>query len=141
MPTEKTAKKKPQRTCIACRQMLDKRELCRVVRTPTGEIVLDDTGKLAGRGAYLCRNLACLQKAFKSRAHVGQRRQRNRNRLEWRKAHRRHSQRAQASQQKKYQQKNLHGVQSVLRQNFFIPIWSSRRFTAPLCSVIQTSFP
>ena len=34
MPTEKTAKKKPQRTCIACRQMLDKRELCRVVRTP-----------------------------------------------------------------------------------------------------------
>ena len=68
MPTEKTAKKKPQRTCIACRQMLDKRELCRVVRTPTGEIVLDDTGKLAGRGAYLCRNPPCLQKAFKSRA-------------------------------------------------------------------------
>lgn len=68
MPTEKIAKKKPQRTCIACRQMLDKRELCRVVRTPAGEIVLDDTGKLAGRGAYLCRNVACLQKALKSRA-------------------------------------------------------------------------
>lgn len=68
MPTKKIAKKKPQRTCIACRQMLDKRELCRVVRTPAGEIILDDTGKLAGRGAYLCRNVACLQKALKSRA-------------------------------------------------------------------------
>lgn len=39
-----------------------------MVRTPAGEIVLDDTGKLAGRGAYLCRNVACLQKALKSRA-------------------------------------------------------------------------
>lgn len=61
-------KKKPQRTCIGCRQMMDKQELCRIVRTPSGEILLDETGKMAGRGAYLCRDAACLKKAFKSRA-------------------------------------------------------------------------
>lgn len=61
-------KKKPQRTCIACRNMRDKQELCRVVRTPSGEVVLDHSGRMAGRGAYLCRSAACLQKALKSRA-------------------------------------------------------------------------
>ena len=66
-PNQQKNKKRTQRTCIACRRMLDKRELCRVVRTPSGEIVLDDTGKMAGRGAYLCRDAACLKKALKSR--------------------------------------------------------------------------
>lgn len=66
-PTQKN-KKKPQRTCIACRRMLDKQELCRIVRTPNGEIVIDATGKMAGRGAYLCQNADCLKKALKSRA-------------------------------------------------------------------------
>ncbi len=61
-------KAKPQRTCIACRQMQDKQQLNRVVRTPEGEIVLDDTGRRNGRGAYLCKNPECLKKAFKSRA-------------------------------------------------------------------------
>ena len=59
-------KKKPQRTCIACRRMLDKQELCRVVRTPNGEIMLDATGRMAGRGAYLCRDIDCLRKALKN---------------------------------------------------------------------------
>ena len=61
-------KKKPQRTCIACRRMLDKQDLCRVVRTPGGEIVIDTTGKMAGRGAYLCNDAACLKKALKIRS-------------------------------------------------------------------------
>jgi len=64
-PVQKN-RKKPQRTCIACRRTLDKQELCRVVRKPDGEIVLDVTGRLAGRGAYLCQDAACLRKALKN---------------------------------------------------------------------------
>ena len=48
--------------------MTDKRELVRIVKTPEGEIVLDTTGKKSGRGAYICPNAECLQKARKSRA-------------------------------------------------------------------------
>lgn len=54
-------KKQPVRTCIACRTEKPKRELVRVVKTPTGEIVFDRTGKLAGRGAYVCPNAACVR--------------------------------------------------------------------------------
>jgi predicted RNA-binding protein YlxR (DUF448 family) len=54
-------KHKPQRTCIACREARNKRDLIRVVRTPTGNIVVDPTGKANGRGAYLCRNSECWQ--------------------------------------------------------------------------------
>ncbi len=54
-------KHKPQRTCVACREVKDKRELIRVVRTPSGQIILDPTGKANGRGAYLCRTTDCLQ--------------------------------------------------------------------------------
>jgi predicted RNA-binding protein YlxR (DUF448 family) len=57
-------KHKPQRTCIACRQVKDKRELIRVVRTPAGEIIIDPTGKANGRGAYLCRNANCWDKGL-----------------------------------------------------------------------------
>jgi predicted RNA-binding protein YlxR (DUF448 family) len=57
-------KHKPQRTCVACREIKDKRDLIRVVRTPTGQIVLDPTGKANGRGAYLCRTGACLEKGL-----------------------------------------------------------------------------
>ena len=49
----------PQRTCIACRQIRNKRDLVRVVRTPEGSVVIDPTGKRAGRGAYLCRAQGC----------------------------------------------------------------------------------
>ena len=58
----------PQRQCVGCRTMRDKKELIRVVRTPEGEIVLDSTGKRSGRGAYVCPDPACLKKARKSRA-------------------------------------------------------------------------
>jgi uncharacterized protein len=58
-------KKQPQRTCIACRRVLTKRALRRVVRTPAGEITVDPTGKLAGRGAYLCAYRDCWLKALK----------------------------------------------------------------------------
>jgi predicted RNA-binding protein YlxR (DUF448 family) len=58
-------RKQPQRTCIGCRGVFSKRELVRLVRTPAGEILLDPTGKAAGRGAYLCRNRACWLAALK----------------------------------------------------------------------------
>ena len=61
-------KKIPQRQCVGCRTMKDKKALIRVVRTPEGQIVLDATGKKSGRGAYLCMDMACLKKARKSRA-------------------------------------------------------------------------
>lgn len=61
-------RKIPQRQCVGCRIMTDKRELVRIVKTPEGEIVLDTTGKKSGRGAYVCRNPECLRKARKSRA-------------------------------------------------------------------------
>ncbi|MBO4854385.1 MAG: YlxR family protein [Oscillospiraceae bacterium] len=61
-------KKIPQRQCVGCRTMKDKKALIRVVRTTDGSIVLDGTGKRAGRGAYVCPDPACLKKARKSRA-------------------------------------------------------------------------
>lgn len=61
-------KKTPMRMCVACRQMRPKKELCRVVRTPEGEVRIDESGRANGRGAYLCRDTACLDKAAKSRA-------------------------------------------------------------------------
>jgi hypothetical protein len=57
----------PQRTCISCRQVRGKSELLRIVRTPSGVILADATGKLAGRGAYLCRDLSCLAQAIKQK--------------------------------------------------------------------------
>jgi predicted RNA-binding protein YlxR (DUF448 family) len=54
----------PLRTCIVCRQSKDKRELVRLVRTSEGELVVDETGKKNGRGAYLCRQRTCWEKAL-----------------------------------------------------------------------------
>ncbi len=51
----------PQRTCVVCRSERGKRELVRVVRTATGEVQVDPTGKVAGRGAYLCKARSCWQ--------------------------------------------------------------------------------
>ena len=56
----------PMRTCIACREVKPKKEMLRVVRTSEGEILADPTGKLAGRGAYICPDEACFKKARKS---------------------------------------------------------------------------
>jgi uncharacterized protein len=60
-------RKRPQRTCIACRQTGDKRGLIRIVRTPEGEVAVDETGKRAGRGAYLCADPACWRAALGDR--------------------------------------------------------------------------
>ncbi|HUW09157.1 MAG TPA: YlxR family protein, partial [Anaerolineae bacterium] len=49
-------KRIPQRTCVACRQVQGKRALVRIVRLAGGDVQVDPTGKLAGRGAYLCSN-------------------------------------------------------------------------------------
>ena len=61
------AKETPKRMCVACRILFDKKDLIRVVRTPEGEIVLDRTGKRAGRGAYLCTDPACMKKCVKGK--------------------------------------------------------------------------
>jgi len=54
-----------QRTCVSCRQVKDKRELMRLVRTPEGHVEIDVTGKKAGRGAYLCSLAECWEAALK----------------------------------------------------------------------------
>ena len=61
-------RKIPQRQCVGCRTMKDKKALVRVVKTPENEVVLDLTGKKSGRGAYVCPAMECLKKARKSRA-------------------------------------------------------------------------
>ena len=61
-------KKIPQRQCMGCRERLEKRQLIRVVRTPEGHVQLDFSGKLSGRGAYICPKAECLKKAQKSKA-------------------------------------------------------------------------
>lgn len=60
-------KKIVQRMCIGCNEKKDKRELIRVVLSKTGEITIDKTGKQEGRGAYICDNSSCLEKAIKSK--------------------------------------------------------------------------
>jgi predicted RNA-binding protein YlxR (DUF448 family) len=60
-------KKIQMRMCVGCREMKEKRELIRIVRTPEGEAVLDTTGKKSGRGAYVCRRAECLQRAIRQK--------------------------------------------------------------------------
>jgi hypothetical protein len=54
----------PLRTCVQCQQVKGKRELTRIVRSPQGTIEVDERGKAAGRGAYLCRNRSCWESAL-----------------------------------------------------------------------------
>jgi predicted RNA-binding protein YlxR (DUF448 family) len=54
----------PQRTCVACGRVANKRELVRVVRTVDGQVKVDVTGKHAGRGAYLCYRRTCWENAL-----------------------------------------------------------------------------
>ena len=63
---DQKVKKIPMRQCLGCNEHKPKIELMRVVRTPEGDVVLDFTGKKSGRGAYICRNVACLRKARKT---------------------------------------------------------------------------
>ena len=60
-------KKIPMRMCVGCREMKEKRDLIRIVRTPEGETVLDPTGKRSGRGAYVCRHAECLKKSIRQK--------------------------------------------------------------------------
>ncbi len=61
-------KKIPQRQCMGCRERKDKRAMLRVVRKTDGTVALDFSGKLNGRGAYVCPDPECMKKAQKSRA-------------------------------------------------------------------------
>lgn len=60
-------KKVPMRKCTGCQEMKNKKELIRVVRNDAGEFSLDTTGKKPGRGAYVCKNIECLEKACKNK--------------------------------------------------------------------------
>ncbi len=60
-------KKIPQRTCIGCNVKKDKTELIRIVKNKENEISIDKTGKQDGRGAYICNNMQCLEKAIKAK--------------------------------------------------------------------------
>ena len=64
MPTKRI----PMRMCVGCREMKPKKELLRIVRTPEVEVKLDRTGKVSGRGAYICDSVECLNRAEKIRA-------------------------------------------------------------------------
>ena len=61
-------KKTPLRQCIGCGESKAKKELIRIVRTPEGEIHADASGKMNGRGAYICNDPACLEKAVTTRS-------------------------------------------------------------------------
>lgn len=65
MARARAVKKIPQRTCIGCGAIRNKKELLRIVRTPQQEVLLDPTGKKSGRGAYICPAMECLEKALK----------------------------------------------------------------------------
>ena len=60
-------KKVVQRMCIGCNNKKDKRDLIRIVLNKNGEITIDKTGKLEGRGAYICDSIDCLEKAIKTK--------------------------------------------------------------------------
>ena len=58
----------PQRQCMGCRERKEKRQLIRVVRKTDGSVCVDFSGKVSGRGAYICPDKACLNKALKSKS-------------------------------------------------------------------------
>ena len=60
-------RKIPMRMCVGCREMKEKRSLMRIVKSPEGAISFDRVGKAPGRGAYVCKSKACLERAVKAR--------------------------------------------------------------------------
>lgn len=60
-------KRIPQRTCIGCNTTKNKNELIRIVKNKENEINIDKTGKMNGRGAYICEDIKCLEKAIKTK--------------------------------------------------------------------------
>ena len=61
-------KKIPQRSCVVCRTKKDKNELIRIVKNKNNEINIDKTGKMEGRGAYICDSMNCFEKNKKTKA-------------------------------------------------------------------------
>lgn len=59
--------KLPERTCMGCNEKKPKKELIRIVKNKEGEINVDKTGKMQGRGAYICDNIDCLEKLIKTK--------------------------------------------------------------------------
>jgi predicted RNA-binding protein YlxR (DUF448 family) len=64
-------RKAPQRSCISCRKVFDKKDLLRIVRTPEGEVVVDPSGKMSGRGAYICSDPECIKKQLSGKGRLG----------------------------------------------------------------------
>ena len=60
-------KRQPERTCMGCNEKKNKNELIRIVKNKENQISVDKTGKLEGRGAYICNNLNCLEKLIKTK--------------------------------------------------------------------------
>ncbi len=60
-------KKIPQRTCMGCNEKKDKNQLIRIIKNKDNEIHVDKTGKMEGRGAYICNDVKCLEKVIKSK--------------------------------------------------------------------------
>ena len=60
-------KKIPERTCMGCNIKKPKKEFIRIVKSKEGNIDIDRTGKMQGRGAYICDNIECLEKLIKSK--------------------------------------------------------------------------
>lgn len=60
-------RKIPMRMCVGCREMREKKALLRIVKNADGVICFDRTGKVSGRGAYVCRSRECLEKAVRQR--------------------------------------------------------------------------
>jgi len=61
-------KKIPKRMCIACREMKEKNELIRIVKTEQNKIEIDDSYKANGRGAYVCKKTECVEKCIKQKS-------------------------------------------------------------------------
>ena len=70
MTTQRSTKPKrvPERQCVACRTLKPRSELIRLVRLPSGDVAIDPTTKLHGRGAYVCRERPCIERAAKARS-------------------------------------------------------------------------
>lgn len=66
MEVRPSVKKIPQRMCVTCRVRRNKAEFIRVVLLSDGQVIMDTSGKKPGRGAYVCRNKACLTQAIKA---------------------------------------------------------------------------
>ena len=60
-------KQEPLRTCMGCNEKKEKKDLIRIVKNKNGQIDVDRTGKMQGRGAYICDNINCLEKAIKTK--------------------------------------------------------------------------